>query len=264
MYTAAFYKGKKQRPGVAKSITSYKKTPGKAGVKSLTKYKVKRTGNVRVGGLTGLEYKFKDQTFAQAQISNLWSSSRHNPAGQDNLAGPLVGSGPEEHGGRVYFLTSLHITGYFKTDPLPASTEDSQDVVIRYVVALDTQTNNSAVQGDKLFKDDPLDPELNFTKFRDLENTARLTVLKDRTIHAPRVIAFNGTAGQLEYAGLWIPFKCNIKLKQLKVRVTGPTGGIGDIADNSLHFFAITSKANGNAPDDITLSYTVRCRFTEG
>ncbi len=214
------------------------------------------------------ELKFHDKLVPLTLLTDDWSTARVDPGvGIESLCGVPSGDGEREHTGRCYWIHSLHINGTVVADYLGAEFGDSK---WRWIVVLDTQTNGVAAAGDEVMSNIPFGGIQNVQAFRNLQETGRFQVLKDKV----QVLKTTAVAGNSATPAPIVArqfsmssFKANIKFKNpIKVRTTGPLVDVSDIADNSFHLYAVQREPVGGPPFHISTSinYVTRCRFTEG
>ncbi len=205
--------------------------------------------------------KFADFELGSTVLSETWTGSELDPgASVLCLSAVAQGTGAEVRTGRTILIHSLYIRAKFtiggtesQAAPLPS------DSFVRLIVFLDTQTNGVQAQGEEVMEIVGGD---NILAFRNLENTDRFRILKDKSLRLDRGFQNEGAVNL--FATNSASFQCNffIKFKKpLKVRFTigTTTGVIANVTDNSLHLIGVRSD-NGFSVD---ILYKARIRFTE-
>ena len=184
----------------------------------------RRTPNVRTGGYIGLEKKFVDQELDDTDVTE---------TGQ--VVGPIgavaQGNGDSQRIGRKQFLHSLFIRGYI-TEPAQATSNEA-DNWFMIALVLDRQTNEADMTLAQLYAGTP-----HWLSWRNLENSERFQILKQKMIHAPPKAAITAGADGINssYALTQNKFEmmCHFK-KPLLLNYSGTSADISDLPQNSLH-----------------------------
>lgn len=204
----------------------------------------------------GPETKFLDSELNSANISETWASL--NPIGTgctDSISVPAQGDGESERDGRVYHIKSVHIRGQVFVTPNESAAAPYSDTFVRVVLYWDTQTNGTEATATDIFD---AGGTIDALAFRNLQNSKRFIVLKDKIIRVTPAHLNEGGANLFAHGGVYLPFTMNKKFKKpIKVRCTGTTANVNSVADNNLGIAAI----NNNAALDPSLSYQARIRF---
>jgi len=212
--------------------------------------------NVRTGGYTGLEMKYRDSEVNEG-IGTTWLTSAMDPPMEDTISACPVGDGEQDRNGRKYTIHSIHLKGFFHQETQDQSIVQ-EDFIVRLVLVLDKQTNNVQLSGSDVFKS-PITPQ-ETNAFRNLQFSKRFTVLKDKRIRisSPEAI-YKGDTMMVNQAGVNVPFVVNHTFRNgLDVLCTGSTAQISSIMDNSLHVLCLTEVAQVG----LNLFYNARVRFT--
>lgn len=217
--------------------------------------------NKRTGGYEDMENKFIDGEREESNISASWAGSELDPFTPVNslaLSAVAQGDGESQRDGRVYYINSCHLKGYLSRDPVAGGAAPSADMLVRLVLYWDTQTNSAQSQGEEVML--PVGGGDDIQSFRNLQNSKRFIVLKDKTYRVPASMANVGdsTTATFSQGKILIPFSMNKKFKKpIKVRCTGTTQNVSSISDNSLHLIGVCSTGNG-----AQISYVSRVRFS--
>lgn len=188
------------------------------------------------------EKKFMDTGAANKSVTGANTWTFMDDATMDCLNGIGQGDGEEQHDGRMYHVTSLHIDGFFDLPVAESQTAPFDDVLIRWALICDKQTNGAQFTVTDPFED-PTDP----LGFRNLSTSFRYNFLKT----GRRVMKVNqtneGAANLFAHPLIRSPFRINITFKKpLKVQTSTTGATVAAIVDNSLHFLVFSDDANLN------------------
>ncbi len=213
--------------------------------------------NVRTGDFQGRpEIKFADAELAAEAFTAAWVAK--NPAGTgmtDSISVPVVGTGEENRDGRVYYIHSIHVHGKIQ---LPGTESDAAPqggpTYARLCLVWDTQTNAAEITATDVMDAGGTDDTMSF---RNLQNSSRFIVLKDKTFVLRPAQGNEGAVNVFYKAFNDVRFKWNKSFKKpIKVRCVGTTADVASVSDNSLSIIGIANNTN------ITLEYQSRLRFT--
>ncbi len=207
----------------------------------------------RTGGYTGIERKFVNYTNTADAFTTIWAAGEMDPT-SDSISAIAVGTNESQRIGRVATLTSWFIKGYMQIAVVEGSITPLPDIIARIAVVLDTQTNGAQLEAETVFG--TIGAGLDVNSVKDLQNSKRYTVLKDKTFTLRRNQTNEGSANLFANGIIRLPFKMGGKLRTpLRVNHTGTTAAIASIADNSLHVI-------GTATDTaVILNYRSRVRY---
>lgn len=216
---------------------------------------LRRAVNWRTGGYRNMELKFKDFIHGATLIQGAVAGTEVDPS-QLTISGISQGTGESERIGRVSYIKNVMIQGHVNFDNGTTSTEGACYAYIWLV--LDTQTNGAQLNSEDVLKD-PGGVSHTIDCFQNLQYSDRFRVLKKKLVrNMPPGITTN-SLNQNFYSKTTVPFtiyhKCNIKQEH-----SGPTDGVSDMTNNSLHVIAQISRT---AQADSNIQYTARVRFTD-
>lgn len=211
----------------------------------------------RIGGFTGIEKKFVD-FFKQVDAFSLtWAGGEMDPGTADALSAIAQGDGESQRDGRVAVLHSVFIKGFLSIAAIESSAAPLDDIVVRLAIVQDKQTNGAQLNAEDVFKTLASGDDTNSVK--NLQNSARFIVLKDKTWLIPRARAVSneGAANLFSSPRILVPIKMGTTFrKPIRVNHTGTTAVIASVADNSIHLIGCATNASA------LLSYSTRIRFT--
>ncbi len=211
----------------------------------------------RVGGFTGIEKKFVDFTNGSDAFTLVWASGNMDPATSDSISGIAQGDGESQRDGRVCVLHSWFIKGFVHVAATEAVNAPVDDQLARVVVVWDKQTNGALLAPANVF--DTIGSTVDVNSVKNLQHSARFTVLKDKTFRMPLSMGGQNEGGVNSFAhgGMRIPFKMGGKFNPpIRVNHTGTTNVIASVADNSIHVIGTAGAVT------VLLSYRSRVRFT--
>ncbi len=215
------------------------------------------SANSRTAGFIGLEKKFFDQTVAATAFTLTWTGGELNPTA-DSLSACAQGDTESTCDGRMYNIQSIHVKGFVDLVVGESDSTPQPDVLARICMVWDTQTNAAELNAEDVMLNVASPNGVN--SFRNLQNSHRFIVLKDKTIRIPvaQSTSNEGAVNLFANGLLKIPFKFNKTFKKpIKVRRnSGTTAAIANITDNSLHIIGSATSTNAQ------ISYTSRMRFT--
>lgn len=214
-------------------------------------------GNARVGGYENIEKKFVNYTISADAFTTVWAGGEMDDGTTDALSGVAQGDGESQRDGRTYQIHSVYLKGFLTSTNLEAQGAPVDDALARIVLVWDTQTNGQQLSAEDVF--DSIGAGLDINSQKNLSNTVRFKVLKDKVIRLPigEAGVNDGGINSFSVGEIKVPFKMSHTFKvPLKVRTTGTTANVASIADNSLHLI-------GNATSTtIKITYSSRIRFT--
>ncbi|AGS36176.1 putative viral capsid [Circoviridae 1 LDMD-2013] len=164
--------------------------------------------------------------------------------------------------GRKISLQRIHLKGLIKVDVASNASTGSVfvDSYVRLCLVVDHQANgdNSGLIPLCYETLDGTNP--GFLSYRNLANTSRFTILKEKIVKVTQDIEPNQTSGSTDnyimFQGVrrWdMNIKCNIPIEY-----TGITGAIGERACNNVFLVGFTSNA---APTKVKVSAQARIRY---
>jgi hypothetical protein len=228
----------------------------------IPKYLYDSIDNLRIGGVVGVEKKWKDNVFGPQPVPNDWSTSTSliDPAYANPLNGIVQGVGPEERDGRVTFVHSVCVRYQIQfaaqdfADTIPGGGTDHS---MRVFLVLDTQANGTAPTASEVW-DNNTGVTYDLMPFRNLSNVQRFKVLKEvKHDQLAQNLAWNGASNSLVSATNTVHHTiCHYFKKPLVVNHVGTGSNFASIRDNQLHLFAIANTTSS------VIRYTSRIRFT--
>lgn len=213
------------------------------------------------GGAVLGEMKYFDTELVNKTLpaNNNWATATCDPATINNLCSPTVGPGYNQRIGKEIKILKLKIRGNFILPPQESVAPGFTPCVIRYGLFQDMQTNGTQATGNLVMT--PTSTQLGLANtFQNIDNFGRFKVLKDKicTLQDPNLA---GSATDHDTNGKICNFKISLKFKQpIIVRFNNTNGGgVADIIDNSLHFYA--NGTSSSAP--VQLNYLCRVCYKE-
>lgn len=208
--------------------------------------------NARIGGLIDIEKKFLDCVRADTALTTSWALLAPSSGSTNNISIPAQGDGPSSRDGRVYTIHSIHVKGRLSVDPAKGAANPLGGSIVRVVLVWDTQANGAAPTTDKIFS-----TVTSVLSFRNLENSRRFIILKDKQYHV-NPLPLAEAANVFATAGGDRTFKMNKSFKNgIKVRTQGDTADIASAADTAFHLLGIY-----DGGQVVKLAYQSRLRFT--
>ncbi len=210
--------------------------------------------NARVGGYSGIEYKFKDDILTDEAFLTTWATK--NPSSTNCLAAVEAGAGEKLRTGRKIFIKSLFVRGEIEVPFAKAATNPHETQQVRICLVLDTQTNNAEMAATDVMEASTK----NYLSFRKLENTQRFKVLWDRTFTLGPLGMNEGATNAFARGGnkrvfkIMKTFKTSISV-QYNATASPPT--VAQITDNSFHIIGVANTTT------VILSYATRIRFRD-
>ncbi len=209
--------------------------------------------NRRTGGFVGREMKFVDyEVTATALVAGV-AGGEKNPA-NGCLNGVTIGDGESERDGRKYTMHSVHVRGFFQQ---PGTSTKGGTATVRIAIVIDTQTNKGSMSAEDCFLD--VTDSQSTDAFRNLQNSGRFVVLKDKTYVLNRIANLgNGTANDSSEVQRKFSFNIKIPDKWKIVNTGGTTNNVNVITTNSIHLLSWCNDVT-DAPN---IRYNSRVRFT--
>ncbi len=249
---------KRRRPSTyTQSARPFKRPRQSPAAAAAGRMRMRRVTQPRIGGFTGIEKKFIDYTVTDDAFVTVWAGGEMDPATALGISSIAQGDGESNRDGRVAVLHSIFIKGFVKTAATESAVAPLNDEIVRVAIVQDKQTNGAQLNAEDVFSTISATNDINSVK--NLQNSARFIVLKDKTIRIPRgQVSQNEGAANLFASGQCnIPFKMGVNLKKpIRVNHTGTTAVIASVADNSIHVIGTSTSTN------CQLSYRSRVRFT--
>lgn len=189
--------------------------------------------NLREGGFLGIETKFLDLSYGGG-ISASIDGSECDPA-VSSLNGVVQGDGESQRDGNRYIIKRVTVKGYLELSSGVLDEAALRGPLFTFVaLVLDTQTNGAQFNAEDVFVG--ANPHL---PFRNQQFLSRFKVLASHTL-VQNIAGVSGAGDDSttdsSYEGALFSFD---ELLDLKVQCTGSTGGVSDLADNSLHVVCI-------------------------
>jgi len=198
------------------------------------------------GGAVLGEMKYFDTAVSNRTVLSVssWTGTTLDPLTFNTLCVPVVGAANNQRIGKEINVLKLKIRGQFQSLAADNFASGVQPGVIRYGIFQDMQTNSTQADGNLVMTQTTSATQAPFT-FQNIDNFGRFKVLKDKVgvLQDPNLV---GSDTIHDFNGMVHQFKMTVKFKQpMKIRFNNVNGGtIGDIIDNSLHFFANHNGSN--------------------
>lgn len=250
---------KRQRPpfGISKAAFRPFKAPRRTGFIATGLPVRRRRQQARIGGFTGIEKKFVDYTVSSDAFTTIWAGGEMDEGTALSMSSIGIGTGESQRDGRIATLHSWFIKGFVTIPVVEGSVTPLGDILARIAIVLDKQTNGAQLSAEDVF--DTVGTPNDVNSVKNLQNSARFVVLKDKTILISRTRAGmnEGQADLFAAGAITVPFKMGGVFKPpIRVNHTGTTAVVASIADNSLHVIG-TAQSTG-----VLLTYRTRVRFT--
>lgn len=217
-----------------------------------------RAPNTRTGGFVDVENKFLDSELTATSIPSTWTSL--NPTGtgcNESISVPSQGDGESQRDGRVYYINAIHVKGKITTDAAESQVGPLGPSYVRVILYWDTQTNASQAVATDIMDAGLTD---DFLAFRNLQNSKRFVVLKDKVIRVNPQAMNEGSANLFAVANSTAQFSFNKKFKKpIKVRCVGTSADVASASDNNFGIAAINSNEGGVTR---SITYQARVRFS--
>jgi len=250
------YKDYAQKP--RRSVKSY--APGTAAVNQVLaaadaarQAAYNQGRNARVGGLIDIEKKFLDCAYGPTALTTSLAILSPGSGSVNTISMPSQGDGPSARDGRVYTIHSIHIKGILSQASVEGDPNVPAQSIVRLVLVWDTQANGAVPTAAKIFAN-----ASSIVSFRNLENSRRFIILKDKNFTINPSPLNEGSANAFASAGARKVFKMNKSFKNgIKVRCQSEDANITAAADTAFHLFGIYQ--GGQV---VSLAYLSRLRFT--
>ncbi len=214
--------------------------------------------NRRTGGYAGIERKFFDTCGTDVAFQSTWTQlAPTTPAAINCISAMVQGDGESEHLGRTYVMHALYMkfnviipTQEMLTTPMP-------DVLYRFLVVLDTQTNGAAVTGTDVMQTSACS---DINSFRNLQNSTRFRVLYDTGVRnmIPHNQMSDGAINSFSYPTSVHHYNFNHVFKNpIKVRTKGTTASVASITDYSISIIGISQNTI------LDMTFNSRLRYAE-
>lgn len=221
----------------------------------------RRPLNARIGGFLGIEKKFIDGTIALTNISTTWTGAEIDPTTLVSLTAVAQGDGESQRDGRQYKVQGIQVRGQISFGAVEADALPQGDFPVRIIMVHDKQTNGAALNAEDVMVLSGVGDDVN--TFRNLQFVKRFQILREKTLVLKRTNAVNEGAVNSFASGACVQnFKMSYKFKKdngLQVNMSGTTGVIGNVTDNSVHMIAVTNISGGG--DGPRIKYQFRTRF---
>lgn len=201
-----------------------------------------------------VEFKNYDTEVNSMIVPTTWANSITVDPTPDTLCAPVMGTDSVNRIGRKIVLKSVYIKGTM----LRAVGSDKNDLrapsTVTAVLVLDKQTNGLQLNPIDLF----VPGTVNANDMRNLYYTKRFKILWKKRFTLADTNAFNDGAATGSISGNRHHFSVFRNL-HIPVEAVQDDGDVGDIVDNSLHFLAVTTSADGAD----YINYQCRVRFID-
>lgn len=215
-----------------------------------------RSANVRTGGFIDIENKFLDTERTSYQFAASWNAINPSSGCTGAISVPAQGDGESARDGRVYYIKSVHVKGMLRIAAYESQTGPVTPVRARIILYWDTQTNGAEATATNIMvggKDEDV------LSFRNLQNSKRFIVLKDKTYVLRGQQMNEGASNLFAVGAVMVPFKFNKSFKKpIKVRCTGTTANVSAVSDNSIGIAAVRDDDAYLSP---SIEYQARVRF---
>lgn len=207
-------------------------------------------------GYSALEEKFVDYELLDKVIGGTLAGSECNPTGLGSISANAEGKGESQHDGRKYSITGVHLRGNIFR-PLTAGVgTPADDAVVRLAVILDKRCNATEFSAENVFK--PLSTVSDVYAMRNLQETGRYAILKDKRIRIPSsqsTVAI-GSATTFTTGVVVVPFTIDINFKKpVVVYAKNTLADVTSIVDNNIGVMCLSTTSN------LKMSYMSRVRF---
>lgn len=213
--------------------------------------------NARTGGFVDIENKFLDCEKTATGIASTWTLVNPSSGCTGAISVPALGDGESERDGRVYHINSIHVNGLIRAPAAETTLAPTGPMKVRILLYWDTQANAAVPAVTDIClggKDEDI------LSFRNLSNSKRFIVLKDKTYTVNPTILNEGAVNSFAQSDALTQFKMNKKFKKgIKVRCGGSTANISSCQDNAIGLIAVR---DDNASATPTVEYQSRIRFT--
>ena len=198
------------------------------------------------------ELKFKDTTQALTSVDDGGTIV-------DASALCLVATGNTENArhGRKISLQRIHINGFCQVNDFAdtASSNIETNYWFRIVLLVDHQTNGAAAAIANIYEDTDI------LSHRNLENSARFTVLKEKWVQVrPTIVADEGFVNDIAAFSTRSRFSINLKCN-IPIEYNAGTGAITERPCNNLVVAAFVTNDNATHADRCQVRYQARVRF---
>lgn len=212
----------------------------------------------RAGRLTyqrlPVERKFRDIFHVDTGVPVSWATARL----------PLTpcaltqGNAATQRDGNIVVFTGLHITGRVRLQnrTFGGTATGGRTASVLLILVQDTQANNGNVDLADIYNE-PGDSNLFCHPLRNLDGGTRFRVLWKQYVHIHQTAPALNSAGAFATTGNDRPIEKHIPLR-MPVRYSGNSGLNGDIVDNNIHMFAISTDDHGG---HLKLDLQMRSRF---
>lgn len=216
--------------------------------------------NKRTGGFEDMENKFLTSEITNTNLTAAWAT--YNPTGTgctNSISVPAQGDGESQRDGRVYYINSVHVNGQCYIPPSESQLDPG--IVgtlthVRIILYWDTQTNGAQATATDIMDSSG---SVDYLAFRNLQNSKRFIVLKDKRVAIRPFFVNEGSANLFATAQNSVVWRMNKKFKKpIKVRCTGTTANVSSISDSNIGVIAIADSV-ASSP---VIRYQARIRFS--
>lgn len=198
------------------------------------------------------ELKFKDTTLALTSLDDGGTI-----VDDTNLLLIEQGNTESKRQGRLVHVTGIHMQGFVQKNYYSNATDSlvRPQSYVRLALIVDHQSNgDSSVAVNDIYETG------SFLSFRNLANTSRFTVLKEKMIKITSAADTDGTNGAVYPARQF--FKIHLKCK-IPVHYNSTTGALAERTVNNLLVVAFSTEDNTTYTDLVQLEYRARIRFSD-
>lgn len=193
----------------------------------------KRTSALSTASKLGIEKKNIDYT-GSASLPTSLANARIDLVANTPLNGIAQGDDDHQRDGRRATLASVHVKCLVQTNTINAAT-------VRMLLVMDDQCNGQLPQPDDVLADKS-NTQLNLVTWRNLDNTNRFKILKDKLVHINPAIGYDtsGTGTQIHSNPSQL-FEMNVKLNDV-VNYSGTGSTVASINDKALYLFLLSDQ----------------------
>lgn len=241
-------------------MTTRSKTKARAAVRQRGSFSARRRAvgvvrpNARTGGFQGIEMKFIDIESVDDAFATTWATMEDGT--NDVLSGIVQGNGESQRIGRKVQIHSIHLKCFVATDSVETNGTPAADVIGRYCLVLDKQTNGAQLTATDVMDGGQTKDTL---AFRNLQHTRRFQVLWDRKFKLGRSNDTNeaniNKYGRGKTSTTIMTYNKRFN-PPIPVLFSGNDATVSSITDNSLHMIGVADSTLGK------LTYQCRIRYT--
>lgn len=206
-----------------------------------------------------ISLKFIDSSLSATGVDDGWTFLDGHDDSNCNLLLIPAGDGEGKRSDRHVTVKQIHIAGFVRTALQSSGTESTlfPQQYVRLVLLVDHNC-----KGDTTINANEIYETGTFNSFRNLANSTRFTVLKEKIVKISQPAINTGQAGTdvtHVLAGVQY-FKMHIKCT-VPIQYTGDSGITSTRAVNNILFLACSTNDNGTYTDRTTVEYRARVRY---